>query len=210
MKTFRKLFVASAALFVLTACNIDNSLSISNKDYNLNSFTEISVDAGLYGSESGFIGANKDELCSKVKNALVIPDTNKLRVSGTNTKGFTYNGKSLDVYAVSEYTSSEGFSSNKCYIYATTTANEYKLLNTVGGGTMELKDLTYSLGYRTHSKTEHGITVNYTYSAEVAFEAFKYNPDEETLTTKVTVKDTKTVDEEATTKTGTFNLTFKA
>ena len=210
MKTFRKLFVAGVALFALTSCGVDNSLSISNKDYNLNSFTEISVDDGLYGSASGFIGANKDELCAKVKDALVIPNTNKLRVSGTNTKGFTYNGKSLDVYAVSEYTTSEGFNSNKCYVYATTTANEYKLLNTVGGGTMELKDLTYSLGYRTHSKTEHGVTTNYTYSAEVSYEAFKYSPDEETLTTKVTVKDVTTVNEDVTTKTGTFNLTFKA
>ena len=102
MKTFRKLFVAGVALFTLTACNIDKSLSISNKDYNLNSFEEVSVDERLYGSASGFIGANKDELCAKVKDALVIPNTNKLRVSGTKTKGFTYNGTSLDVYAVSE------------------------------------------------------------------------------------------------------------
>ena len=116
MKTFRKLFVASAALFALTACNLDNSLKISNKDYVFNSFDEISVDSGLYGSEDGFIGANKDELSAKVKDALVIPNTNKLRVSDTKTKGFTYNGTSIEVYAVSEYTTSEGYGSNKCYV----------------------------------------------------------------------------------------------
>jgi len=210
MKTFRTLFVTGAALLSLAACNIDNSLAISNKDYVLDSFTEISVDDGLYGSESGFIGANKDELCAKVKDAVVIPNTNKMKISGTATKGYTYNGKSLDVYAVSEYTSSEGYSSNKCYVYATTTANEYKFLNVVGGGTMELKDLAYSLGYRSHTKTEHGVTVHYTYSADVAFEAFKYNPDANTLSSKVTVTDTKTVDDVPTTKTGTFTITFKA
>ena len=210
MKILNKLFIASA-VFTLAACGgVDNSLQISNKDFVLNSFEEINVDEGLYGGEDGFIGNNKDELKDKVKNALVIPDTNTLKVSGTLTKGFTYNGKSLEVYAVSEYTSSEGFGSNKAYVYATTTTNEYKILTSVGGAGMELKDLTYSLGYSSQIKTHNNVTNTYVYSAEAAFEAFKYNPDANTLSSKVTVTDTKTVDDVPTTKTGTFTITFKA
>ena len=211
MKTFRKLFVASAALLSITACSVNNGLPISNKDFTYDSFTEIKVDEGLYGSESGYIGANKDELATKVIGAVVIPNTKKLKVGDVPTTGHTYNGENVKVYAVSDYNSEEGFSSNKCYALPTATENEYRFLRNVGGGSLELENLTFELGYRssTHSSTSEG-TIITTYHANVTFEIFKFNKEAGTLTTSVLVKDTKTVNDEATTKSGTFTLTFKA
>ena len=206
MNLTKKVFLATS-LFTLSlgACS-SKAIPISNKNFSPTSFDEVQVDNGFYGGASGYIGANKDELLTKIKSSLLYAD--KLVVSDTTIVNLSYNSKEVAVYAVNER-KNEGIGELTCY--ALEEGNDtYRFVKNKGSALIELEDYYIDLGYRSSSSTIGGVTTTTTYQANVSFGLFTYNNDSKSLTVSVEAKDTVTVNEETLTKKGTFTLTLEA
>ena len=195
----------TSSLFILSlsACSQNNSLPISNKKFAFKSFEEVSVEEGLYGSPSELIGANKDDLASKIKSGIG-KTAGALVVSDTPITNIKYNGAVVNAYAVNE-------SQNQYYFFVTKGAeeNSYKFIGPDGNNPLEYKDYVYSLGTKSGSSTHSGVTYSYRYEASVSFESVTYNKEEESILTKIKVTEESTINDESSSKSGTFNVTWK-
>ena len=209
MKLIKKLAFASSLLAVtMTGCSVDQSIAISNKNFSNFTFTEARADEGLYGDTDGFIGNNAQELGQKVKGKLTYNGV--LKVTDVPTTGYTYNGSAVKAYSVNEHKEGE-VTVGGYYAVATSTADEFLFLTTKGGGSFELEDITYSLGYSSSSSTGTGGSV--TTIKQAYFEIVgnvKYNKTDNSLSLSIKATHKLSVNEDVTTNTGDFTVTLKA
>lgn len=201
MNTLRKITLLST-LFIttLSACN-SSSFALSNKKFTYNKTEATTSNPKFFTENTDFVGKDVKELGEKV--ASIIGYNNALSFGSTPLTNATYHDKETPSYSVNERKEGE-FTTETCRVVSEGNDN-YAFVKINFGTSTTLVDYTFSLGNeygKVNEKTKER-------STKCLVSSVKYDSENKSLTTTITINNSIAVDEQMTfDEQGVFALTW--